>query len=84
MNITIVRLAPLTTQVRRMADAQERTALALEMLCSHFGIRLTPISREEEQGDPSVSYQTDEDTAIREAEEEAIRLGYRPPTEEEL
>lgn len=82
MNVTIVRLSPLTKQVKRLADAQERTSACLEALCAHYGIRMSPISPEEDKGDPEVGYLTDEAAAIREAEEEAMRLGYRPPVEE--
>lgn len=82
MNFTVVRLKPLTDQVKRLADAQERTATALEAICTYFGVRTAPITEVENQGEPEVTYATDEATALRELEEEAIRLGYKPPVEE--
>lgn len=79
MNVSIVRLGPLTRQVARLADAQERVARALEVICQSMGLSLEqgPAPKDD---DPTVhvSYSSDQDTAEREAEEELVRLGIHP------
>lgn len=84
MNVNIVRLAPLTAETKRLADAQERIAKCLEAICAFNGIRIAAILPEEEQGEEGLAYQTDEMTAVREAEDELRKMGYKAPEEPDV
>jgi predicted dinucleotide-binding enzyme len=78
MNVTVVHLRPLTTEVKRLASANERIARALEHLCVVYGITLDATDPAPEI-ETEVTVATDYDTALREAMDEARRLGVRAP-----
>lgn len=78
MNITVVHLNPLTREVKRLADAAERQSRILELLLTHLtGMRLDKPAPVDDS--PEVTYSDDFTTAVREAEDEAIRLGFKAP-----
>lgn len=86
MNIAFMRLKPVARHLKRLADADERIANALEAIARNaFGLRLTPPTPAEtpDNDAPDLAYADDASTAIHEAEEELQRLGYRPPPEGE-
>jgi hypothetical protein len=77
--VNIIRLKPLTLETKRLADAQERIAVALEtLLLQAYGIELQPKQVKEDEKIPAVSYASDEETTARLLEEELERLGIKP------
>lgn len=82
--LRFIRLRPLIKATERNAIALERIALALEAVVRDgYGIRLTPLTPNEATDDvPDLAYASDEETAAREAHEELVTLGYRPPEEQ--
>ena len=70
MNVTIVRLGPVTKQIAKLAAAVERLAYAYEMDLADRGLHVRPPKADTSGAEPETLYVDEEMDALRESIEE--------------
>ena len=73
MNISIVRLGPVTAQLKRIADALEA------IVANQYGQHITPPLADTSGDEPAVFYSSDEHTADLEMREALQKAGITIP-----